>query len=389
MPDRIRVLFAIGSLEGGGSERQIINILRHLDRSQFEPHLYLIRRTGEFLNDVPDDVPITAFDDVSNPGGMYLPGRIRRALIAHFASVLTNLDIDVVYDRTPHMTLIAGPACQQLGVPHLSTIVSNPMHDLRDNIGRFRWLKFRILKRAYRCAHRVIANSESLAQACREFYHLKPEQLAVLSNGFDFDQINELASQQVNLQGRATGKFHIVAAGRLETCKGFDVLTDALDELIDVRGQTNITLSIAGRGSQEGNLKRLVDHHCLEDAVRFLGFLPNPYPLIQSADLFCLTSRYEGMPNVLVEAMSLGVPVLSTDCPEGPRDILKNGTIGTLVPHLDTVAIAAGIEQAMRPDQDRAARTVNAKESVLSRFGIGPTTSALEELLTTASQRNQ
>lgn len=389
MPDRIRVLFAIGSLEGGGSERQVINILRHLDRSQFEPRLYLVHRAGEFLNDVPDDVPITAFDDVSNPGGMYLPGRIRRAQIAHFASVLANLQIDIVYDRTPHMALITGPACQQSGVPHLSTIVSNPAHDLLDNIGRFRWLKFRILKHVYRNAHRVIANSEPLAKACREFYHLKPEQLAVLSNGFDFDQINELASQQINLRDRATGTFHIVAAGRLEKCKGFDVLTDALNEVINVPGRTNITLSIAGRGSREAQLKQLVNHHCLEGVVRFLGFLPNPYPLMQSADLFCLTSRYEGMPNVLVEAMSLGVPVLSTDCPEGPRDILKNGTIGTLVPHLDTVAIAAGIEQAMKPDQDRAARTAKAKESVLSRFGIGPTTRTLEELLIIASQRNQ
>jgi len=388
MPDRIRVLFAIGSLEGGGSERQIINILRHLDRSQFEPHLYLVRRAGEFLSDVPDDVPISTFDGACIGGGMYLPGRIRRTQIAHFASTLTNLRIDVVYDRTPHMTLIAGPACQQSGVPHLSTIVSNPAHDLRDNIGRFRWLKFQVLKRAYRNAHRVIANSEPLANACRRFYDLKPEQLAVVSNGFDFDQINELASQQINLRGPATGKFHIVAAGRLETCKGFDVLTDALDELVDVRGRTNITLSIAGQGSQEGNLKRLVDHHCLEDVVRFLGFLPNPYPLMQSADLFCLTSRYEGMPNVLVEAMSLGVPVLSTDSPEGPRDILKNGTIGTLVPHLDTVAIAAGIEQAMKPDQDRSAQIAMAKESVLSRFGIGPTTRSLEELLAPAARHN-
>lgn len=388
MPDRIRVLFAIGSLEGGGSERQVINILRHLDRSRFEPHLYLVRRAGEFLNDVPGDVPITAFDDVSNPGGMYLPGRIRRAQIAHFASALAELQIDVVYDRTPHMTLIAGPACQQSGVPNLPTIVSNPAHDLSDNIGRFRWLKFRVLKRAYRNAHLVVANSEPLAKACRKFYGLNQEQVAVLSNGFDFDQISELAGQQLDPGDRPKGTFHIVAAGRLEECKGFDILLDALNEMVNVRGQTNIVLSIAGRGSCEAQLKQLVDQHCLEEIVRFEGFLENPYPLIRSADLFCLTSRYEGMPNVLVEAMSLGVPVLSQDCPEGPRDILQNGGLGTLVPHLDVQAIADGIERSMKTDPARDARTGEAKESVRSRFGIGPTTKALEELLTFAVRRN-
>jgi glycosyltransferase involved in cell wall biosynthesis len=388
MPDRIRVLFAIASLEGGGSERQVVNILRHLDRSQFEPHLYLVRRAGGFLSEVPDDVPITAFDDVSNPGGIYLPGRIRRAQIAHFASALTDLQIDIVYDRTPHMTLIAGPACRQSGVPHLSTIVSNPSHDLSDNIGRFRWLKYRVLRRAYRNAYRVITNSEPLAKACRKFYNLKLEQVAVLSNGFNFDQISELAALQIDRQDRPAGTFHIVAVGRLEECKGFDILIDALNELVNVRGQTDIALSIAGRGSGEAQLKRRVDQHCLEQVVRFVGFHPNPYPLVRSANLFCLTSRYEGMPNVLVEAMSLGVPVLSTDCPEGPRDILQNGSLGTLVPHLDTQAIADGIEQATKPDPDRDARTGKAKDSVLSRFGIEPATRSLEELLIRATRRN-
>lgn len=388
MPDRIRVLFAIGSLEGGGSERQLLNILRHIDRSQFEPHLYLSRRTGEFLSRVPNDVSITSFGDEPNPGGLYLPGRIRRTQITHFAKTLSNLKIDIVYDRTPHMTLVVGPACRRLGVPHLSTVVSDPVHDLRDNIGRFCWLKFRILKRAYRSAYRVIANSEPLAQACCNFYNLKHDQLTVVPNGFDFDEICDLAAQRVAPQTIDSDTFHIVAAGRLEECKGFDILFEALNELVNVRDHLNIVVSIAGRGSRVEHLKRLAAQHCLEQVVRFVGFLENPYPLIRSADLFCLTSRYEGMPNVLVEAMSLGVPVLSTDCPHGPRDILQNGELGTLVPDFDPQKIADGIEQAMKADPDQDSRTSNAKESVLSRFGIGPATRLLEEHLTLAARRN-
>jgi len=388
MPDRIRVLFAIGSLAGGGSERQIINILRHIDRSQFEPHLYLVSRTGEFLSQVPDDISISAFDDEPNSGGMYVPGRIWRAQIAHFAKTLASKQIDVVYDRTPHMTLVAGPACDLTDVPHLSTVVSNPADDLRDNIGRFRWFKYRVLKQEYQMGERVIANSEPLAQACRDFYRLPDDQVTVLPNGFDFEEIEEQASQGCEFAPPSSGTFHIATVGRLEECKGFDILIEALNELVNVRGLTNIVASIVGRGSSEGQLKHLAAQHCLEQVVRFEGFLENPYPLIRSADLFCLTSRYEGMPNVLVEAMLLGVPVLSTDCPEGPRDILLDGTLGTLVPHLDTQAIADGIERAMKPDPARDARTARAKESVRSRFGIGPTTRALEELLTLAAQRN-
>ncbi|NQV24386.1 MAG: glycosyltransferase [Rhodopirellula sp.] len=389
MPDRIRVLFAIGSLEGGGSERQLINILRHIDRSQFEPHLYLARRIGEFLSQVPDDVPVVAFDDEPSPGGFYLPGRIRRAQITHLTSLLHRKQIDVVYDRTPHMTLITGPACDLSSVPRLSTVVSNPAHDLRDNIGRFRWFKYRILKQEYRLAERVIANSEPLAQACREFYSLADDQVIVIPNGFDFEQLQRLASAEAQLEALPPSTFHIVAAGRLEECKGFDILFEALNELVNVRDHLNIVVSIAGRGSEEARLTYLAAQHCLEQVVRFVGFLENPYPLIRSADLFCLTSRYEGMPNVLVEAMSLGVPVLSTDCPHGPRDILQNGKLGTLVPDFDPQKIADGIEQAMNADANQGNRTSNAEESVLSRFGIGPATRSLEEHLTLAARRHR
>lgn len=285
------------------------------------------------------------------------------------------------------MTLVAGPACEQSGVLHLSTVVSNPADDLRDNIGRFRRLKFRVLKRAYGNASQVVANSKQLAQGCRDFYGLPDDQVTVLPNGFDFDQICELAVERVELQDVPPGTFHIVAAGRLEECKGFDILFDALNELVNVRNHLNIVVSIAGRGGQEEQLKHLATQHCLDQVVRFVGFLENPYPLIRSADLFCLTSRYEGMPNVLVEAMSLGVPVLSVDCPHGPRDILLDGDLGTLVPNQDVQQIADGIERAMKPDSDRNARITKAKESVLSRFGIGPTTRALEQLLTQAASR--
>lgn len=381
MPDRIRVLFAIGSLAGGGSERQIVNTLRHLDRSQFEPHLYLVSRSGEFLDQTPDDVQITAFDDEPAPSGFYLPGKIRRAQIAHFQSVLTAKEIDVVYDRTPHMTLIAAPACRNASVPHLSTIVSNPADDLSENIGRFRWFKYQLLKRAYRNASRVIANSEPLAKASHDFYRLPGDQTVVLPNGFDFEAIHEYATEEVAQAEVPTDSIHIVTAGRLEECKGFDLLLDAVNELVNARVKTNLVVSIAGRGPQEAHLKELAAHYCLEQVVRFSGFLSNPYPLIQSADLFCLTSRYEGMPNALVEAMSLGVPVLSVDCPHGPREILQDGNLGTLVPALDARAIADGIEQAMSPDSDVAGRAARAKESVLKRYGIAPATRQLEELL--------
>ena len=113
---RTRVLLAVGSLHGGGSERQTVQILQHLDRSRFEPVLYLITRGGELLGDVPDDVPVYAFHDRTPLPRLNWPGRIHRAEIRDLARVLREERIDVIYDRTWHMTLITAAAARRYPV---------------------------------------------------------------------------------------------------------------------------------------------------------------------------------------------------------------------------------------------------------------------------------
>ena len=388
MPDRIRVLFAIGSLAGGGSERQVVNILRHLDRSQFEPHLYLISRTGEFLSQVPDDVEIAAFNESVSSGGIYFPGRLHRMQVSHLQGHLQARQIDVLYDRTPNMTLITSPACRRTDTPRLSTIVCDTLRDIRDSFDRFRWIKTRLLKKAYQTAYRTIGNSLSLSEASRIAFGIPRDRIVTISNGFYFDEIARLSEcpSDNSPYGSTDQTFNLVTVGRLHPQKGFDQLLKAIHEVRQRRNSPVITLTIVGQGPEHESLARLVDELSLSQQVRFTGFQSNPYPLLRSADLFCLSSRYEGMPNVLVEAMSLGVPVLSTDCPHGPRDILQGGELGTLVSNLDVQSLADGIEQAMKPDSAREDRTVQARESVLTRFGISPTTEALENLLIEAAR---
>lgn len=382
MPDRIRVLFAIGSLAGGGSERQLVNILRHVDRAKFDPQLYLVSRSGEFLDQVPDDVQVTSFIETVSTGGLHVPGRIHRAQVTHLADQLREQKIDVLYDRTPNMTLITAPACRRANVPRLSTIVCDPQHDIQESFNRFRWIKKLLLMRAYRTADRVIANSRSLAAASRMVYGIDRKRMVAISNGFDFDELSRLSGESVaDTSQQQEGVFKLVAVGRLHPQKGLFHLIDAVGELRQRPGLRKVVLSVVGQGPELGALQRRVEELGLSEQVRFTGFLPNPYSVIRSADLFCLTSLYEGMPNVLVEAMSLGVPVLSTDCPHGPREILLDGDLGVLVPTGDAKAIANGIEQVMSQDSEHKSRAIKAQESVWSRFGIATATRELEDLL--------
>lgn len=132
----------------------------------------------------------------------------------------------------------------------------------------------------------------------------------------------------------------LVGAGRLTRQKDFATLLRALAL---VRQQRPCRLLLLGDGPEREHLHGLAAELDLVDAVDFHGFVPNPFPWIARADLFVLSSAWEGFGNVLVEAMALGVPVVSTDCPSGPREILHDGALGPLSPVGDPAALAANI----------------------------------------------
>jgi glycosyltransferase involved in cell wall biosynthesis len=136
----------------------------------------------------------------------------------------------------------------------------------------------------------------------------------------------------------------LVAAGRLAPWKGFVDLIHAVKEVTLKR---QIRLLILGDGPQRPELDKLIFELGLSDSVSLLGYVENPLKYFARADVFVLSSHVEGLPNVLVEAMMCGCTPVSTDCPTGPREVLKDGKYGYLVPVRDPVAMAVGIELAL------------------------------------------
>src|SRR5262249_24281289 len=126
--------------------------------------------------------------------------------------------------------------------------------------------------------------------------------------------------------------FEIVTAGRLHAQKGYIHLLEAIAELVHHRVRRQIHLRILGTGPLEAALKADIARLKLTGHVTLAGYIANPLPYYRQADLFCLSSLYEGMPNALVEAMLCQVPVLATDCLSGPGEILAGGRYGLLVP---------------------------------------------------------
>jgi glycosyltransferase involved in cell wall biosynthesis len=351
LAEKLRVLLAIGEMSGGGSQRQLLEILRRFDRTRFTPQLYLVSPVGELLQEVPADVPVHSFQERSQGrlSGDSWWRRILafRARIVDLAAVLREQRIDVVYDRTYHMTLTTAGATRRRPTPRVSAIVTDPRQDFETNRERFRSVKRCLLRRAYRTADRVVAVSEGVRQAAIAHYALLPEQVVTHSNFFDIERIDRLMHEPLApTELKQPGRFEIVAAGRLHPQKGFGHLLEAVRELVQ-RGRTQIHLRILGSGPLEQELRAYVAAHALEPYVTLAGFHENPLPYFQQADLFCLSSLYEGMPNALVEAMLCKVPVLATDCPSGPREILLDGKLGRLIQSGNSRALADAIDDAV------------------------------------------
>lgn len=381
---RLRVLFALGSLGAGGSERQTIHLLRHLDRGRFEPSLYLLRREGELLSEVPSDVPVAAFTDDDRPARFRLPGSIRREQIARFEAFLKWERPDVICERMLVTTLVTAPAAKRVGIPRVATFAADPDFDLADQAKRFRWFKQRALRTAYREAAQLIAVSGGVARRAAELYGIEANRIRVIFNPVDLERLHRLAVESPSPYP-ADNAFRVVSVGRLIPEKGVDVLIRAVATLIRDRNRDRLRLHVVGQGPEEPALKSLVRDLGIVGNVAFEGFAANPYPFLKHAKLFCLSSQTEGMPNVLLEAMACRTPVVSTDCVSGPREVLDGGRFGRLVPPRDAPALADAIDDAIAHYPAWLEQVEPARRRLETHFSVAAATQAYEELLARAA----
>ncbi|QDU11336.1 glycosyltransferase [Gimesia aquarii] len=378
MTKKIRILFAIGSLGGGGAERVLLDQLAKLNRERFTPLLYLVDHTGSLLSELPEDVPVFAFNLRKPVSRWNWPGRIHQQLVADLVAVIQEQQIDLVFDHTFHMTLIAGPATAQTKSNRISLIVCDPENDFISTERRFQFFKKRILKRAYQTAQTVVAVSEGVRQAAITCYDLDPELVQTHYNPINIERINRLY-QQGTLQ-LDSEKFHIVSCGRLHHQKGISYLIDAAAKLVYDRGLTNLRFHILGEGPCREALLEQIKQKRLSDHVVLEGYQSNPFQFYREAQLFCLPSLYEGFGLVLAEAMVCRIPVVSTDSPSGPAEILGNGEYGRLVQPGDVEALVESIFDAVSHYDVWQALVPAARERIENMFGYDSAIKKLETL---------
>lgn len=198
-----------------------------------------------------------------------------------------------------------------------------------------------IMKRLYHFANSVIAVSYGVADNLAKVIGIQRKYIDVIYNPTVRDDICRLSLQHVDMSFLKNRDLPtLLAAGRLIKLKDFQTLIRAV---AIVRKQRSINLVILGEGALRPQLEKLVRQLDLEAHVALPGFVENPFAWMRASSLFVLSSVSEGLPNVLIEAMACGTPVVSTDCPSGSAEILENGKWGRLVPVGDADALAQAI----------------------------------------------
>lgn len=332
---KIKILFTSPNLNAGGAQRHLINIVNSIDYEIFEVTLLLYSRKGELLEDVNSNVRIIS------PSRNFFSDRFFTFNVL-CGVVLTSRTIiawkpDIMYSR--HWCKIPNAILGKLfNVRSVSGEGNNLDATLFKQTIKIRIFYFlRWLGIRYSTA--IVANSKSLCNELTDVF--KPASgVEVIYNGVDISKIR-LQSKEDEYHPWFDKKYPlIVSVGRLSEQKDHKTFIQAL-AIANKRSYARAI--IIGEGILKNSLKELSNKLGINDRVDFMGNRSNPFPYIANSDFLVCSSKYEGLSNVILEAMALGIPVISTDHDHGADELIQNGVNGILVPVGDPDKMAKAI----------------------------------------------
>lgn len=359
-----RLTLVIGSLAAGGAERVLSNMANYWAARDKAVTLITLSSTGDDWYALDKRVQRVALGEArrSATALQAVLNNLRRIWRLRRAIKASNPDAVVSFIDTANVLTLW--ATRTLNRP---VIVSERIDPRVHRIsGRWNWLR----EFSYPWAAAIVVQTQSVSRWAETRFDAR--QVTVIPNPASLPRAG--AAEDLRIP-----KPYVAAVGRLEQQKGFDLLLRAA--AVAFRQFPEWSLAIVGEGSERARLEVLLTELGLSDRVQLVGRQPNPAQVLSHADLFVLSSRYEGFPNVLCEAMASGLPVVAFDCASGPRDIVRHEVDGLLVPPEDPAALAQAMTRLMGDAELRRRFSSRAVE-VLDRFGEERVMRLWEELLT-------
>ena len=370
----LKVAFCITELDYGGAERCLVELTTRIDRGRFEPVVYCLgpRPIDEARSCVPAleraGIELHCF---GGHGARSFP-RVLHRLTRHWKRTKP----DVVQTFLFHANVLGRIAARRAGVPRVVCGIRVAEHGARWHWTLDRWT--RNLVDSYVCVSRDVANFS------RSVTGISADRLSVIPNGIDAERFRDVQAADLSCFGLEPPRRAITFIGRLSRQKGVDWLVEAAPELL--RSLRSHDLLIVGIGPLADSLRRRSQDLAIDDRVHFAGWRSDVPEILKASDLLVLPSRWEGMPNVVLEAMAAGVPVLASDV-EGVRELLGRGADAQAVAYGDSASLVAKAKRLLG-EPDLAAGVVSENEKrVKEKFSIGAMVAAYERLYSQLSGR--
>lgn len=365
--NRTRVLVVSGTLSGGGAERFVSTLLQHLPRTQLDLSLCLFR--DEICYPLPADVDVSI---LGHRGPLHSWRSVRR-----LTELIDQTQPDVVLSVMDYLGMFVGEAlrsCRSQPV-WVARTSNNPRFLFKSLRGRLRKLW---LQRVYPRANLFVANSAGLAESFQNEFACAGSRTQVLLNPVDIERLNRLSAADWP-ELIDTSVPNLFYSARLQAQKRPDVLLEAFRK---VRQHSPARLWMCGDGPLRRKVENLIERFQLQGHVRMVGFRENIFPLLKASTLAVATSDYEGLPNNVLEAQALGVPVVSTRSSFGPEEIIQHEKTGLLAERSNPAEVANAIVRLLSDDDLRADMSLRAREEITEKFGVNRTIPAWESLLT-------
>lgn len=332
-----KIAFFIPSLAGGGAERIWLILSNGLAELGYDVDLVLSTAQGPYLDQVSTKVRVVDL-------------KSSRTILSLFSLVkyLKSEQPKVLFSALNHANLIALIAQK---ISNSSTKIFASVHcflslDVRNCARKRERLIPTLIRYIYPWASGIIAVSQGVADELISVTHLPKDLVNVIYNPVVSEDLLKKSKDSVEHPWLVDKEIPVIlGVGRLIQQKDFSCLIKAFHELQEIRPSR---LIILGEGEERVNLESLIEKLGLEDKVDLPGFVANPYAYMAKADVFVLSSAWEGLPTVLIEALATGTPVVSTNCKSGPDEILEDGKIGNLTPVGNIYELANSIHKMLK-----------------------------------------
>ena len=349
----LRIALVIPHLGGGGAERSVLCLARGLIERGHAVDIIVFEK----IDTLADEFPPQARQFILKPGrangfrdrirlarrfGFRILRFLRRDLLGDARSVAAYIDEerpDCILPSLPRAklaTLLALFFAEQnpIIIPMMRNVIMNRKRRFR----KFYSILFPI-------ADHIVAVSDGVADSLALKLEIPRERISRVYNPVVTEEIAELARAVPNHPWTSDdGPPIILGAGRLARVKDFSTLLRAFRRISRNR---EVRLIILGEGNWRKRLENMIRKMGLEENVSLPGWVPNPYSFMSRSSVFVLSSKYEGLPGVLIQALACGCPCVSTNCPSGPAEILENGRFGPLVPVGNDSALAVAMERVL------------------------------------------